>query len=147
MMAHRALHVVTLIATMLAHGSTAAPVRHAPRAQRICRPAPPAPNNTKVCLVIGDSVSLGVTGAAFGAGPCDARGCCSGGCLAIDMVKDCVVLHAPFSGDGGACDVRYGVECASVWLGSNLAGGSAPKYSAITFNFGLVSSDCALSVC
>ena len=115
----------------------AAPVRHGPRAERICRPAPPAPNGTKSCLVIGDSVSLGTTGPAFGAGPCDARGCCSGGCLAINMTGNCDVLHAPFSGDGGACDTRYGLQCGALWLGANLAGGAAPRYDAIVFNFGL----------
>lgn len=128
---------IALAALSLEAGVRAAPVRHGPRAERICRPSPPAPNGTKSCLVIGDSVSLGTTGAAFGGGPCDSRGCCSGGCLAIDMRQDCDVLHAPFSGDGGACDVRYGLQCGSMWLSSNLAGGSAPKYSAIVFNFGL----------
>ena len=141
-MAALALFLALLVAVLLSPPCCfAAPVRHGPRAGRICRPAPPAPNGTTVptCLVIGDSVSLGTTGAAFGAGPCEARGCCSGGCLAIDMMQECEVLHAPFSGDGGACDIRYGLECGALWLGSNLAGGSAPKYSAITFNFGLVS--------
>ena len=69
--------------------------------------------------------------------PCDAAGCCSGGCLALNMTGDCEVLHAPFSGDGGACDVRYGLECGALWLGSTLAGDAAPKYDVITMNFGL----------
>ena len=50
---------IALAALSLEAGVRAAPVRHGPRAERICRPSPPAPNGTKSCLVIGDSVSLG----------------------------------------------------------------------------------------
>jgi hypothetical protein len=121
----------------------AAPVLHGPRAQRICRPAPPAPNSSSgagsvregghpppACLVIGDSVSLGYTGTAFGKPG-------SGGCLAHNLSGICDVLHAPYSGDGGACDTRYGLQCADLWLASTLGGRPAPKYAAIVFNFGL----------
>ena len=61
---------------------------------------------------------------------------CGGG-LAKNMTGVCDVLHAPFSGDGGACDTRYGLQCADMWLGSTLGGASAPQYRVITFNFGL----------
>jgi hypothetical protein len=118
-----------------------APVLHGPAALRICRPPPPyiargrTPNMEqrqakKMCLVIGDSVSLGYTGDSW-------NGPGTGGQLAENMTGTCDVLHAPFSGDGGACDSKYGLQCAALWLGSSLNGDSAPKYDAITFNFGL----------
>ena len=115
---------------------TRAPVLNGSKAIRICRPSPPSPSDddasgsVPACLVIGDSVSLGYTGSAFGAPG-------SGGNLAHNFRGTCTVLHAPFSGDGGACDTRYGLQCADLWLGSTLSGAAAPKYSVIVFNFGL----------
>ena len=111
----------------------AAPVLNGPRAQRICRPAPPRPatnSSAPACLVIGDSVSLGYTGAGWGTPD-------GGGMLTLNMTGTCDVVHAPYSGDGGACDTRYGLQCGELWLTSALGGGAAPKYAAIVFNFGL----------
>ena len=91
------------------------------RSSRICRPPPPHPENGSlpVCLVVGDSVSIGMTGG-----------------VAAALAGRCAVVHAPFSGDGGACDTNYGLQCADLWLGSTLDGSPAPKFAAITFNFG-----------
>ena len=132
MMPHPMLASVLASVALLA---VADPVLNGTKAARICRPSPPSPttNSTSgvpTCLVIGDSVSLGYTGSAFGAPG-------SGGNLAKNMTGTCDVLHAPFSGDGGACDTRYGLQCADLWLGRALGGEAAPKYSVITFNFGL----------
>ena len=102
---------------------SAAVVAGATRAQRICRPPPAASNVTgKVMLVIGDSVSLGYTPLV--------------GAL---LNRTGIVLHAPFSGDGGACDTAYALNCLPLWLNASLGGGfgTAPKYDAIVFNFGL----------
>ena len=111
------------------HAALGAPVLNGTHAMRICRPPPPY-NATgrvkKACLVIGDSVSLGYTNDAG-----------SGGQLAENMTGICDVLHAPFSGDGGACDTRYGLQCGKLWLSTSLSGAAAPEYAAITFNFGL----------
>jgi len=97
------------------------PVRNGTKALRICRPPPPyTPTQAPACLVIGDSVSLGYTGD-----------------LATNLTGTCDVLHAPYSGDGGACDTRYGLQCADLWLGLALGGAASPKYNVITFNFGL----------
>ena len=76
---------------------------------RICRPPPPRPAVSnggagRVCLVVGDSVSLGYTGP-----------------LTKSMAAACDVVHAPFSGDGGACDTRYGLQCAEMWWDTALA--------------------------
>ena len=111
-MLHRPLHLVLLVGA--AFGSPPQ------RSSRICRPPPPRPNSSQpVCLVVGDSVSIGMTNG-----------------VAIGMAGTCAVVHAPFSGDGGACDTNYGLQCADLWLGSALDGSPAPKYAAITFNFG-----------
>ena len=62
-------------------------------ALRTCRPSPPcdqACRNMTTCLIIGDSVSLGMMSA-----------------LSATLNQTCRVLHAPFSGDGGACDTRH----------------------------------------
>jgi len=129
-----------IAAACAAQSAFADPVLHGPRALRICRPPPPynASMRTtvkkervkKACLVIGDSVSLGYTNDAFGKPG-------SGGQLAENMTGICDVLHAPFSGDGGACDSGYGLQCGALWLASSLNGDAAPEYAAITFNFGL----------
>jgi hypothetical protein len=100
------------------------------RSHRICRPAPPrvvaAADDDDggllpVCLVVGDSVSLGYTGD-----------------LTALLKGTCSVVHAPFSGDGGACDTNYALQCAELWLNSTLSGAAArPEYAAVVFNFGL----------
>eukprot|EP00937_MAST-01D_sp_MAST-1D-sp2_P002662 g2662.t1 len=96
------------------------------RAMRICRPPPPC-NATchgaaqAPVLLVGDSVSIGYTGPLAQLLAADGR----------------ELLHAPFSGDGGACDTRYGLQCAGLWLNSSLAGEAAPRYAAVAFNFGL----------
>lgn len=54
------------------------------------------------------------------------------------LLRDtCTVAHAPFSGDGGACDTRYGLQCGPLWLGNQLDGNAAPVYDVVIFNFGL----------
>jgi hypothetical protein len=88
--------------------------------ERICRPPPPrTESNKKACLVIGDSVSIGYTPMVTNmtAGLCD-------------------VVHAPFSGDGGACDSSYALKCLPLWLNSTLEG-DVPTYDAVIYNFGL----------
>ena len=64
----------------------------------------------QVCLVVGDSVSLGYTGP-----------------LTALLEKRCTVVHAPFSGDGGACDTNYALQCAEPWLNSTLDGSPVPS--------------------
>ena len=73
-------------------------------AWRTCRPPPPCDNvcrnnSLPVCLVVGDSVSIGYT-SPF---------------LEAALNGTCTVLHAPFSGDGGACDTRYGLQVLVVY--------------------------------
>eukprot|EP00041_Stephanoeca_diplocostata_P012514 m.209550 g.209550 ORF g.209550 m.209550 type:complete len:359 (-) comp18988_c0_seq1:1088-2164(-) len=124
----KAAHIMLSKAVMLVFGSClclsqccAGIVQQSFQAKRICRPAPPMANTSlPLCLVIGDSVSIGYSGP-----------------LAEILNSTCAVLHAPFSGDGGACDTRYGLQCGDLWLGSTLSGSIAPKYDAIVFNFGL----------
>jgi acyl-CoA thioesterase-1 len=108
---------------LLASLSSRALASNGTKALRICRPSPPVPDaadSSPACLVIGDSVSLGYTTPLTG-----------------NLTGICDVLHAPYSGDGGACDTRYGLQCADLWLGSTLGGAAAPKYEVIVFNFGL----------
>jgi hypothetical protein len=47
----------------------------------------------QACLVVGDSVSLGYTSP-----------------LTQLLSGTCSVVHAPFSGDGGACDTNYALQ-------------------------------------
>jgi hypothetical protein len=122
--AHRCLLLALLcsgVDTGLA-ASTATTAQAQTKALRICRPPPPRPSSTAlpVCLVVGDSVSLGYTSP-----------------LTQLLNGTCSVVHAPFSGDGGACDTNYALECAELWLNSTLDGSPAPSYAAIVFNFGL----------
>ena len=76
-------------------------------------------NHQRTCLIIGDSVSIGYTP------------------MVANMTADlCDVVHAPFSGDGGACDSSYALKCLPLWLNQTLEG-DVPTYAAVLYNFGL----------
>jgi hypothetical protein len=64
---------------------------------------PPFPLSTtkKNVIIIGDSVSLGYTGS-----------------LAKNLSDIAIVQHAPWSGDGGAEETAYGVQCLDFYLRS-----------------------------
>ena len=115
------IHLTFGVALLLGSAAAAKPFK----APRVCRP-PPFVNASatrpgeRFCLVVGDSVSLGYTAA-----------------LTANLSTACTVLHAPFSGDGGACDTYYGLQCGAAWFSSTLSNAAAAEYSAIVFNFGL----------
>ena len=90
-------------------------------ASRVCRPGPPLPppdDGRKNCLIIGDSVSLGYTPIVVGL-----------------MNSTCQVQHAPFSGDGGALDTKYALQCLHLWLVTSQL--NTTHYDAIIINSGL----------
>ncbi|XP_031573469.1 uncharacterized protein LOC116307378 [Actinia tenebrosa] len=90
-------------------------------ASRVCKPGPSLTNapQTKKCLVIGDSVSIGYTP-----------------WLETSLQNLCQVYHAPWdTADGGALDTKYAVECLSLFLASNVL--QKIQYDVIVFNFGI----------
>lgn len=90
-------------------------------ASRVCRPGPPlaAPKDgRKNCLIIGDSISLGYTP------------------IVQQLLNtSCQVQHAPYSGDGGALDTKYALQCLDLWLVTSQM--AVTHYDAIIINSGL----------
>jgi len=86
-----------------------------------CKPGPKlSPSNqSKNCLVIGDSVSIGYTYFTTKA-----------------LSEECIVQHGPYDvQDGGAEDTAYGVTCLDNWLVTQAQ--QPVSWDVITFNFGL----------
>ncbi|EGD77889.1 hypothetical protein PTSG_09523 [Salpingoeca rosetta] len=72
----------------------------------------------KKCLIIGDSVSIGYTPY-----------------VAEQLADICDVQHSPNSGDGGACETAYGLQCLEYFLTSSSGHPIHPDF--IMFNWGL----------
>ena len=85
-----------------------------------CKYGPPldASATLKNVLIIGDSVSIGYT--PF---------------VASTLSEYALVQHAPWSGDGGAEETAYGVQCLDYFL--QHPDGSAYAADAVLFNWGL----------
>ncbi|KAJ7337198.1 hypothetical protein OS493_010055 [Desmophyllum pertusum] len=99
-------------------------------AERICRPGAShwsrsshTESTEKKCLILGDSISIGYQD------------------YVTEMLEgDCIVHHAPWSGDGGSLDTRYILQCLPLLLSSSVY--EPVHYDAIIFNAGLHDVDC-----
>jgi acyl-CoA thioesterase-1 len=89
-----------------------------------CKPGPPLPPSTtlKNVLILGDSISLGYTPA-----------------VQAGLADVALVQHGPWSGDGGAEESAYAVQCTlTYWLRS--PSGQAVHWDVIYFNNGMHST-------
>lgn len=97
-----------LLCAVLAAATAAA---DAPQpARRVCRPGPLLPDPASKLhnvLIVGDSISLGAMHDA-----------------AKDLAGVATVEHAPFSGDGGALDIKYAMDTDQPMVGA----GSGPPW-------------------
>jgi len=138
----RTLLVLSAVANVAAAGATQP-------ARRVCRPGPllpPAGSKLPNVLIIGDSLSLGAMSGVL-----------------KDLAGVATAEHAPFSGDGGALDVKYAMDTdqvqdgahdgppwnvplpASVRYGDGCLNGTyltsstqqPTKYDVISFNYGV----------
>lgn len=85
-----------------------------------CKPGPPLPfsSTLKNVVIIGDSLSLGYTP------------------IVASLLSDiALVQHAPYSGDGGAEESGYGLQCIDNWMASPAGYPISPDL--IYFNFGM----------
>ena len=89
-----------------------------------CKPGPPLPPSPtlKNVLIIGDSISLGYTPA-----------------IQTGLAGIALVQHGPWSGDGGAEEAAYALQCTlTYWLRS--PAGKAVRWDAIFINNGMHST-------
>ena len=96
---------------------------HSSPGLQICKPgfAQPPPHAGRNCLVMGDSVSIGYTPH-----------------LNASLANDtCVVQHTPYSGDGGAEETAYGLQCLDYFLSSADGTAGLGDVDLLYFNWGL----------
>ena len=98
-------------------------------ARRICRPGPSAPAAEKYSvLVIGDSISLGQMG--------DLAPLLLDGIPEHHLPGGASVEHAPWSGDGGALDVKYAMDTDVVMTGAGTGPPWTKNYNADAIRHG-----------
>jgi hypothetical protein len=96
--------LVFLLAVCTLVAADAVPSTPVYPARRICRPGPSVPSKKEkyAVLIVGDSISLGAMGDL----------------TPLLLAGGASVEHAPWSGDGGALDVKYAMDTDVVMTGA-----------------------------
>ena len=108
--------VLAVLAVATAATATATAAAAVQPARRICRPGPnlaPAGSKLHNVLIVGDSISLGAMSD-----------------VTKDLASVATVEHAPFSGDGGALDVKYAMDTDQLMVGAGSGPPWVPGHSA-----------------